>query len=94
VECRLAGKVDVMHCADDAARRIEDDIEIDHSQRHALVNDSQQHEDVRDEDGCEKLEKILDPEVDDPKTPEVCSCEMLSGMGQEANAVEGGDRQG
>mgnify|MGYP001556749242 CR=1 FL=1 len=40
------GEVDVMHGADDAARGVEDDVQIDHAERRAFVDDAEQDEDV------------------------------------------------
>src|SRR5439155_2002253 len=81
-----------MHGSNDAACGIENDIQIDHAQCDALVNYAQQDKDVGNEDGGEQLQEIFDPEVHDPKAPKVRSREMVSGVGEQANRVEGNCR--
>src|SRR5215469_9822886 len=91
VNCRFSGEVHVVHRAHDAARGIEDDIEIDQAQRSAFVNYAQKNKDVGDEDGCEQLKEVFHPEMHDPEAPEIGSCEVLAGVRQQADAIEGGD---
>src|SRR5215203_4672291 len=80
-----------MHRADNAARRVEEDVEEDNCQRHLLADDPEQDEDVGYHDGREELEEVLDPKVDDPEAPEVGGGEMRVGSGEKADRVERGD---
>ena len=62
-------------------------------QRHPLRDHAEQHEDVGDHDRREQLQEVLDPEVDDPEPPEVGDGEVAPRVGEQADGVEGGDRQ-
>ena len=57
------------------------------------MDDAEQNEDVGDEDRGEEFEEVLDPEMDDPETPEIGSGEVISGVSQQADSVKGRDRQ-
>ena len=78
-----------MHGPDDAARGVENNVQIDEAQCSAFVNHAKQNKDVGDQHGCEELKKIFDPKMHNPETPEVCGREMLSGMRQQADSVKG-----
>ena len=90
---RLAGEVEVVHRADHPADRVEKDVEEDHGQRDPLADDPEQDEDVGDHHRREQLEEVLDPEVDDPEAPEVGDREAVARAGEQADRVEGRDRQ-
>ena len=90
---RLAGEVEVVHRADHAAERVEDDVEEDHRQRDLLPHHPEQHEHVGDHHGREQLEEVLHPQVDDPEAPELVDREVLAGLGDQADRVEGRDRE-
>ena len=83
----------MMHGAHDAAGRVQNDVEIDHSQCDALVHYSQQHEDIRHKDRSEKLEKIFYPEMDNPESPEVRCGEVLSRICEEPDTIKCGNRK-
>src|SRR5215217_6291060 len=53
----------------------------------------QQHEYVGDHDGREELEEVLDPEVDDPESPEVSRREVRFGPGEQPDGIERRYRQ-
>ena len=91
---RLAGEVQVVHRADHAAGRVEDDVEEDDRERDALPDDTEQDEHVRDHHGREQLEKILDPEVDDPEAPELDRGEVVAGACDQPDRIERGNRAG
>jgi hypothetical protein len=82
-----------VHRTDDSADRVEDDLQIDEACRRPLRHDAQEHEHVGDRDGREDLQKILDPEVNDPEPPEVDHGEVRLRSEQHAHAVEDGDRE-
>ena len=90
----LAGEVEVVHRADHAAERVEDDVEEDHRQRDPLAHDPEQHEHVGDHRGREQLEEVLDPEVDDPEAPELGRREVVARARDQPDRVEGQDRAG
>src|SRR5215471_12646264 len=58
---RCARKINVMHCADHAASRVQYDVQVDQRERHAFMYDSEEHEDVSDHDCREEFEKIFNP---------------------------------
>jgi hypothetical protein len=90
---RLAGEVEMVHRPDHAADRVEDDVEVDDEQGDALGDDPEQDEDVGDHHGREELEEVLHPEVDDPEPPEVRGGEMRVGSGEQADGIEGRNRE-
>ena len=89
----VAREVEVVHRADHAADRVEDDVEVDDGQGRPARDDAEQDEDVGDHDGREELQEVLDPEVHDPEAPEVGGREVDVGPGEQPDGVEGRDRQ-
>src|SRR6516165_1707615 len=67
----FTGKVNMMHAADHSAGRIEDDVQVDDFEGHAFMNHAQKHKHVGDHNGSEKLEEVLDPEMDNPEAPKI-----------------------
>ena len=90
---RIAAEIEVVHRADHAAERIEDDVEIHHARRRFLRNHAEQHEDIGDHDGGEELEKILHPEVHDPEAPEVHDGEIRLRVAEQPNRIEERNRK-
>ena len=84
----------MVHRPDDAADRVEDDVQEDDRQRHLFAHNPEQHEHVGDHHGREQLQEVLDPEVDDPEAPELGGREVVAGAGDQADGVEGRDRAG
>src|SRR6516162_3408605 len=72
----LAGKVDVMHAADQSAGGVEDDVQVDDFEGHAFMHHPQKHKHVGNHNGGEKLEEVLDPEMDDPEAPKIRRCKV------------------
>ena len=98
-DLRLAGEVPMMAGADDPAAEIEQRVKIDDAGRGRAGNDPELVEDDRDRAGHEQLEKILDPEMDDPESPQVDDGEVRRGVEKERGHVKdrnrdrGGDEQ-
>ena len=92
VRARGAREVQVVHGAEHPTGRVEDDVHVDDTQRHLLADDTEHDEDVRHHDGGEKLEEILDPEMDHPETPELSHRELSVRPGEETHGVEHRDR--
>jgi hypothetical protein len=78
----------VVHGADDPTGGVEQDVEVDDGQRHALPDHAEHHEDVGDHDGGEDLEEVLDPQVHDHEAPEVGDRETRLRAGQQPHRVE------
>src|SRR6516165_10532234 len=55
------------------------------------MDHAEQNKDVGDKNRGEQFQKILNPEMNDPEAPEVCTGEMVRGMGEQSDGVEGGD---
>ena len=91
---RLAGEVQVVHRADDAADGVEDDVEEDHRERDPLAHHPEQHEHVGDHHRGEQLEEVLDPEVHHPEAPELGGREVVAGAREQADRVERRDGAG
>jgi hypothetical protein len=91
---RLPGEVQVVHRPDDAARRVQDDVQEDHRQRDLLADDAEQHEHVGDHHRREQLEEVLDPQVHDPEAPELGRREIVTSAGDQPDGVERRDRAG
>ena len=72
VQGRSAGEIQMMHRADDAARRIEQHVQVNQPHSHALMHHAEQHENIGDHDRREQFEKILHPQMDHPEPPEIC----------------------
>ena len=89
---RLAREVQVVHRADDAAERVQDDVEVDHRQRDPLAHHAEQHEHVGDHHRGEQLEEVLDPQVHDPEAPELGDGEVVAGARDQTDGVERRDR--
>ena len=79
----------MVHRADHASRRVEADVEQDHRQGDLLAHHPEQHEHVGHHHGREQLEEVLHPEVDDPEAPELVDREVLAGLRDQADRVEG-----
>ena len=79
---------------DDAAHRVQDDVEEHDRERDPLAHHAEQHEHVGDHHRREELEEVLDPQVHDPEAPELGGREVVAGAGDQADGVEGGDRAG
>ena len=90
---RLAREVEVVHRADDAAERVQDDVEEDHRQGDLLAHHAEQDEHVGDHHGREQLEEVLDPQVHDPEAPELGDREVVAGAREQPDRVEAGDRE-
>ena len=90
---RCAGEVQVVHCADDATHRVQDDVEEDELDGDLAAHHAQHHEDVGDHDRGEQLEEVLDPQVHHPEPPELGDGQMRLGAGEHADGVERGDGQ-
>ena len=71
VQGGFAGEIQMVHRADDAARRIQHHVQINQPHGHALIHHAEQHENVGDHDRREQFEKILHPQMDDPEPPEI-----------------------
>ena len=84
----------MVHGADDAAGRVEDDVQEDDAERDLLPHHAEQHEDVRHHDGREQFEEVLDPQVHDPEAPELRDRDVGARAGHHAHRVEGRNRQG
>ena len=89
---RLAGEVQVVHRPDDAADRVQDDVEEHDGQRDPLAHHAEQHEHVGDHHRGEQLEEVLDPQVHDPEAPELGGREVVAGARDQPDGVEGRDR--
>ena len=89
---RLAGEVQVVHRPDDAAHRVQDDVEEHDGERDPLAHHAEQHEHVGDHHGGEELEEVLHPQVHDPEAPELGGREVVAGARDQPDGVEGGDR--
>jgi len=83
----------MVHGADDATGGVENDVEVDHAQSGALLDDTGQNEQVGDEDSGKEFEEVFDLEMDDPEARKLCGGEVLAGVGQQADRVEGWDRK-
>jgi len=83
-------EIQVVHRPNHATGRVEHNVQVDRCQRHSLGYDAEQHEDVRDHDACKQLEEVLDPQVDHPETPDVSRREVVPGLGEQPDRVEGG----
>src|SRR6185437_5505754 len=90
----FTGKIEVVHGADHAAGGIQNQVEVDDAQGNLFAHDPEENEKVGDHDGGEELEEILDPEVHHPEAPEVGGSEVGVGLGDQADGVEGGQREG
>ena len=90
---RRAAEVEVVHGADDAADRVQQGVEVDDPGGRLLRHHAQQDEDVGHHDGGEQLQEVLDPQVDDPETPEVGDGEVGVRPVDQAHGVEQRDRQ-
>src|SRR5437660_1691517 len=97
-ECHMdrwfAGEIHMMHAANYSARGIEHDVEVNHSQGHRFIHHTEQHEDICNHDRGKQLEKIFNPQVDYPESPEIGGSEMRSRMRQQPHRIKGRDRKG
>ena len=84
----------MVHRAEHAADRVEDDVHVDDPQGDPLTHHAEHDEDVRVHDGGEQLEEVLDPQVDDPEAPVLGDGDLRRRAGEHAHRVEGRDRQG
>ena len=89
---RLAGEVQVVHGPDDAADRVQDDVEEDDGERDLLAHHAEQDEHVGDHHRGEELQEVLDPQVHDPEAPELGGGEVVAGAGDQPDGVERRDR--
>ena len=94
VEGALAREVPVMARAHDAAREVEDGIEIDESrgglrrhQAHLVEHHPHQH-------GGEEFKEAFDPEVDDPEAPVVDDREIRVRPVEQGGHIEDGNGDG
>ncbi len=70
----LTGEINVMHRPDDAARGIEQNVQINYLKGHSFMHDAEKHKDVGNHDGRKQLQEVLHPQMDYPKAPEIrCS---------------------
>ena len=83
----------MVHGAEDSAGGVEDDVEENDLHGNFVPYDAEHHEDVRDHDGCEQFQEVLNPEVHDPEAPEFGHAEVHLGAGQHAHRVERGNRE-
>src|SRR5262249_16926593 len=93
VHRRTAAEIEMMHGADDAADGVEDGVEINDAQGRLLRYYAQEHEDERHHDGRKQLQKVLNPQVDDPETPEVADSESGLRSACKSNCVEKRNRE-
>ena len=84
----------MVHTAHHAPCRVEDDIKVDHAQRVALIDHTQQYDQVSHQDGREQFKEIFNPEMNNPEAPEVSRCEMPTGMCEQADGIERRDGKG
>ena len=82
----------MMSGADDPAAEIEQRVKIDDARRRRAGDDPELVEDDRDRAGHEQLEKVLDPEMDDPESPQVDDGEVRRGVVKERGHVKDRDR--
>ena len=83
----------MVHRPDDAAGRVEADVQQDHRERDLLAHDAEQHEHVGDHHRGEELQEVLHPQVHDPEAPELRDREVIAGAGDQPDRVERRDRQ-
>ena len=83
----------MVHRADHAADRVEDDLEIDESRRGAFRHQPEEHEHVGDRHGGEDLEEVFDPQMHDPEAPEVDHGEVRLRPEEHTHAVEQRNRE-
>src|SRR5579875_2220035 len=88
---RLTVEINVVHRADDAARGIKHDIEINQGQRHPLAHYSQMHKDRGHHHGSKKFQKVFHPKMYHPEAPVIRGSEVRAGPGQEADCIKGRD---
>ena len=88
--------IKVMAGAEHAAEEDQDELEIDRPLGELARHQPQRHQQVGAHRDGEELERLLDPEVDDPPAPEVGDGERLLDPGQRDHAedVEHGDVDG
>src|SRR5579875_3924585 len=72
---RLTGEINVVHRADDAARGVKHDIEINQGHHH----------------GSKKFQKVFHPKMYHPEAPVIRGSEVRAGPGQEADCIKGRD---
>src|SRR5215472_14910103 len=89
-----AGKVKMMHRANDTASRVKQHVEVNHGECHPLAYDSQQHKNVGNHYRGKQLKKVFYPQVYHPESPKIRAGKMGARMRQQTYAVENGDRKG